>query len=427
MKYFSIIIPFLKFDRKLFNCLESLVKQNFTNFETIIIYNGTKKISLNLKKKKLNSRYPNLNLNLLVSKRKKNISYARNKGIKKSKGNYIIFLDSDDEFVSNSLLEIYNELKKKEPEISIYNYLSKKKNKITKDLTKLDKNNLFKNISDIDSISLTCWRFIVKKKFLTKNKIYFHTKLLINEDNLFSSRLIYNCKNFLISKKVYYIYNHNPIGATNLSLNLSEYRSKIIKGSIINLKEILKLSAKIKKKDQLKLKFFLYRIKDIFLKNFIFSNLEKFQNKNKLEKFLNKKEIVQLDEIIFKYFKLSSVSKINKVFFNNIDEISKNQNILVLFSYTHISSLISKYLREKNIDYEIIDNSKILKGKKLNKKKINSFNYLSKTKFQRNNLIICHTSNKINREIKTQISKKFRKRFLLYEFEGLLKNNDKNI
>ena len=45
MKYFSIIIPFLKFDRKLFNCLESLVKQNFTNFETIIIYNGTKKIS----------------------------------------------------------------------------------------------------------------------------------------------------------------------------------------------------------------------------------------------------------------------------------------------------------------------------------------------------------------------------------------------
>ena len=294
-------------------------------------------------------------------------------------------------------------------------------------MTKLDKNNLFKNISDIDSISLTCWRFIVKKQFLIKNKIYFHTKLLINEDNLFSSRLIFNCKNFLISKKVYYIYNHNPIGATNQSLNLSEYRSKIIKGSIINLKEILKLSAKIKKKDQLKLKFFLYRIKDIFLKNFIFSNLEKFQNKNKLEKFLSKSEIVQLDKIIFKYFKLSSVSKINKVFFNNIDEISKNQSILVLFSYTHISSLISKYLREKNIDYEIIDNSKILQGKKLNKKKINSFNYLSKAKFQRNNLIICHTSNKINREIKAQISKKFRKKFLLYEFERFLKNNDKNI
>ena len=112
LKYFSIITPFLKFDKKLFNCLQSLNFQKYSNFEVILVYNGPKNIRKNQKENYLKTNYPNLSINLIVSKKKNNISYARNFGISNSRGKYLIFLDSDDMIFKNSLISIFREIKK---------------------------------------------------------------------------------------------------------------------------------------------------------------------------------------------------------------------------------------------------------------------------------------------------------------------------
>jgi len=427
LKYFSIIIPFIVFDKKLDLAIKSLIKQKFRNFEVLLIYNGSNKKSLKYLNKFIKINYRELAINLFKSKKKFNISEARNEGILKANGEYIVFLDSDDQFKNNSLHEIYFELNKHKPELSIYNYQSNKKNKITADIKNLNKKNIFKNITDLEAISLTCWRFIIKRNFLLKKNILFNPKIIINEDNLFATKLI-NCANtFLVSEKIFYIYNHNKDGMTNNSLNLNDLKSKILKGSVVNLNEVTKLILNNKKINFLKKKFLFLRIKDLVIKNFIFSNLLGFYRENKSIKSLKKKERLKIDKIMKDYFNLDKLNLLNKNFFLNLNKIILENKTPILFSYTHISSLIGKYLNEINYNFEIIDNSKILQKQKIYKKKIRSISFLNKIDLKNYILIISHTSKKIYKEINNQIKKNCKnKKINTLKFEDLLKNNEKH-
>ena len=423
MKYFSIIIPYLKFDKELFNCLQSLNFQNYSNFEVILVYNGSKNIRKNQKENYLKTNYPNLSINLIVSKKKNNISYARNFGITNSRGKYLIFLDSDDMIFKNSLISIFREIKKNTPEVIAYNYKNIKKNKFSNDFNFKNKKNFLKNINDFDGISLTCWRFIVQKKFLIKNKIKFNTQLLVNEDNLFVSQIILNMKKFFISKLRYYIYNYNPKGMTARSMNVTRNINDIIYGSKINLVEFLKLYKKKGLSNKLKQEFLIFRLKDIFIKNFVFSNL-KFQQKikNKLINQISKKNFRDLNSILKNFFEIGPIDKIENIFFNNINNLIVKDKPIYLFSFTHNSSLISKYFKKKNIKYEVIDNSKIIQKKTINKKKIRNIEILNKIKEDKI-IIICHTSNKIKKEIMTQLKKNINTSYSLYYFDDLFTFN----
>ena len=91
--FFSIIIPVYNSQKYFSNCLKSVISQNFSNYEIIIIDDASKD-----KSKKIYKSYSKNSSKIKIVKNKKNlgVSISRNKGIKKSSGKYIIFLDSDD-------------------------------------------------------------------------------------------------------------------------------------------------------------------------------------------------------------------------------------------------------------------------------------------------------------------------------------------
>ncbi len=104
---FSVIIPtynMLKFLKKSIN---SVLKQSYKNYEIIIIDNfssdSTEDYVRNLRNKKI--RYYKIKNNGVIGK-------SRNLGIKKSKGNWIAFLDADDEWLPKKLKDI-NEIIKR--------------------------------------------------------------------------------------------------------------------------------------------------------------------------------------------------------------------------------------------------------------------------------------------------------------------------
>lgn len=105
----SIIIPVFNSEKHLKKCLESVFSQDLCSFdyEVIIINDGSydlsKNIILNFKK-----RHHNL---IFIDQQNQGVSAARNAGLEISKGEYITFIDSDDEIYPNSLSKIIQLIK----------------------------------------------------------------------------------------------------------------------------------------------------------------------------------------------------------------------------------------------------------------------------------------------------------------------------
>lgn len=98
---FSVVIPVFNRTAELSRCLESISKQTEKNFEVIVIDDGSEEL-ISEKIKKITERQ-DYDVRLIQYKENKNGAYARNQGIKSAKGNYICFLDSDDEWLNNKL------------------------------------------------------------------------------------------------------------------------------------------------------------------------------------------------------------------------------------------------------------------------------------------------------------------------------------
>ncbi len=73
-------------------CLEAVCKSLYTNIEIIIVDNGSKDGSVELLDK---SRRENNRIKLVLLNNNYGPSYARNKGVSESKGEYLAFLDND--------------------------------------------------------------------------------------------------------------------------------------------------------------------------------------------------------------------------------------------------------------------------------------------------------------------------------------------
>ena len=94
--------------------INSLLKQTFTSWELISIDAGSTDESLNILKSFQNN-YENIKV---LTQKNQNPSKSKNTGIKSSRGKYITFLDSDDEFLPSHLKTRYNYMNT-HPEIDI--------------------------------------------------------------------------------------------------------------------------------------------------------------------------------------------------------------------------------------------------------------------------------------------------------------------
>lgn len=86
----SIIIPLYNKEASILNTLDSIISQDYTNYEVIVVDDGSTDSSV----AKVNSR--NSDYIHLISKQNGGPSSARNYGVVHSTGDWVIFLDADD-------------------------------------------------------------------------------------------------------------------------------------------------------------------------------------------------------------------------------------------------------------------------------------------------------------------------------------------
>lgn len=93
---YSIIIPAYNAERTIEHAILSVKKQTYPHWELLIVENGSTDNTTDIINK-----YVSNNIKLFHSE--KGVSIARNVGLEQAKGDYVVFLDADDELPSNTL------------------------------------------------------------------------------------------------------------------------------------------------------------------------------------------------------------------------------------------------------------------------------------------------------------------------------------
>ena len=105
--YISVVIPLYNKKEFIYRCLTSVLTQTYSNFEIIIVNDGSTDNSLEFIKSKFDSSKFNV-----FSQKNAGVSAARNKGVSLANYKWIAFLDADDYWHENFLQEIVKTIKK---------------------------------------------------------------------------------------------------------------------------------------------------------------------------------------------------------------------------------------------------------------------------------------------------------------------------
>lgn len=119
MKKVSIIMPYYKKSLFFEKAYHSVLNQNYSNIEIIIIYDDHNLTELSFVKKIINNRK---NTILIINKKNYGVGFSRNIGINRSKGFYIAFLDCDDVWKKNKLRNQVNIMNKMKLDFSYTSY-----------------------------------------------------------------------------------------------------------------------------------------------------------------------------------------------------------------------------------------------------------------------------------------------------------------
>ena len=235
----SVIIPIYNCEKYIKECLSSLIKQTFKNFEIICINDGSNDDTLKILK---NFEAKDERINIF-NQNNSGAGIARNVGMKKSKGEYLIFLDSDDIFKKTMLEELYIKIKENESDVVICNSQNFEKKKWWKKYYKknyLIKDNIIKQKTfsslDIEKDFFNLfiwwpWDKLFKRKYIEN--------LGIEYQNLKSSEdLFFVAVSVIAAKKISYLdkilINHR-IGIKN---SVSNSRQKSWDNFYYALKEL---------------------------------------------------------------------------------------------------------------------------------------------------------------------------------------------
>ncbi len=197
----SIIIPIYNVEQYIEKCVLSCMEQIYKNIEIILVDDGSKdsssKIIDDLSKKD--------NRIIVIHKKNDGVSSARNAGLKKASGHYIVFIDGDD-YVDNNYISYLYSLIKTDYDMAVNeNYYGAYINNNENNNTKIeDSEEVIEGIYN-GKYDVAVWNKIYKKDFLDKNNIIFNDKIWFGEGMLFNiTCLQYTDKVVVGNKKVYH-------------------------------------------------------------------------------------------------------------------------------------------------------------------------------------------------------------------------------
>lgn len=204
----SIIIPVYNCEKYIGRCIESVIRQTYTNLEIILVDDGSNDKSLSICEEyaEKDSRIK------VIHKSNGGVSSARNCGIKACTGDYIGFIDSDDYIDETMYEELLNALLRNNTQISMcryYNVSGEQKtiSKLIADTETISNEHFLLDIFNYNCMGVL-WNKLFKRQLFFKNDslILFREDIHLCEDVLILTMLAKYSTDIAVCSKPLYNY-----------------------------------------------------------------------------------------------------------------------------------------------------------------------------------------------------------------------------
>lgn len=221
----SIIVPVYNVELYLKECIDSILSQDYTDFELLLIDDGSTDSSYHICKE-----YQSKDKRVKVLKKTNGgVSSARNLGIEKAKGEWITFLDSDDYIGKNYLEKLISFDNNKFYELSLVDGFirnDKTKHFFTRTPIYVPIEIAIESICGNNGLCLAPWGKLFRKDIIEKNNIRFTEGLSFCEDLIFCFE--------------YFKYVHNKVYVCNDTSYYYREVDNSLTHKIVNYKQVLK-------------------------------------------------------------------------------------------------------------------------------------------------------------------------------------------
>ena len=206
----SVIVPIFNAEKYLDSCIQSVLRQTYRNWELILVDDGSKDRS-----GAIADEYQQADKRIRVLHTPNaGVSSARNQGIELATGNYIAFLDADDELTDDCLEKLTKTAVSDNADIVAGRYCSgqnsaeQKEHKFIWREQEAIKNSLMDN-----PFTYSACAKLYRTDFIDETR--FDSRLKVNEDSYFVFQLLCKKPTFIALEDKIYLYRNNPESATN--------------------------------------------------------------------------------------------------------------------------------------------------------------------------------------------------------------------
>lgn len=206
----SVIVPVYNVEKYIRTCIKSIFNQGLPDddFELILVNDGTQDNSFNVITDII-SQHNNV---LIIEQENQGLSAARNRGLENASGQYILFLDSDDLLIDNTLVQLLDYtndafvdmliadfIKMDDKEIDLFDNNCKSDCHVERKVASQAFTEFF------NPKECFVWRTIYRKAFLDNNNIRFITGIFF-EDVPFTTECYLKARYCIKTTLPFYIY-----------------------------------------------------------------------------------------------------------------------------------------------------------------------------------------------------------------------------
>lgn len=207
----SVIVPIYNSELTLERCIDSILSQTYTDFELLLIDDGSQDGSLSICET-----YATKDTRIRIYHQINNgVSSARNLGLSLALGEWISFIDSDDWVDDDYLMSMIKKLSSSNADLIVSGFVVEgdqwsKEYSFENAFIKLDNNNssYFHKLVRSRLLFGPCCK-LFNSRIIRDNAISFPINVSYGEDRLFNYSYLRYCKSLVVSSKNTYHYSHN--------------------------------------------------------------------------------------------------------------------------------------------------------------------------------------------------------------------------